>query len=96
MPRYVFGFLHWNWQRCRLATNVHAESKLSEVAQLVPTEPAGWANWGVLALRQRNYDVAADRLNKARGPGPRGTVTSMTCWEFLREIAAIPRKRLPI
>lgn len=55
----------------QVGDDVHAESKLSEVAQLVPTEPAGWANWGVLALRQRNYDVAADRLNKARDLAPR-------------------------
>src|ERR1700690_1415695 len=43
----------------QVGDDVHAESKLSEVTRLVPTEPAGWANWGVLALRQRNYDLAA-------------------------------------
>jgi hypothetical protein len=32
----------------------------------VPGEPAGWANWGILALRQRNYDAAAQRLQKAQ------------------------------
>jgi tetratricopeptide (TPR) repeat protein len=54
----------------QVGDDVHAESKLSEVAQLVPTEPAGWANWGVLALRQRNYDVAAQRLERARDLAP--------------------------
>jgi hypothetical protein len=50
----------------QVGDDVHAETKLSEVAKLVPAEPAGWANWGVLALRQRNYDVAAQRLERAR------------------------------
>jgi Tfp pilus assembly protein PilF len=49
----------------QVGDDVHAESKLAEVTQLAPGEPAGWANWGVLALRQRNYDVAAQRLEQA-------------------------------
>src|SRR5580692_329125 len=55
----------------QVGDDVHAESKLSEVTQLVPAEPAGWANWGVLALRQRNYDLAAYRLERARAMAPR-------------------------
>jgi Tfp pilus assembly protein PilF len=54
----------------QVGDDVHAESKLSEVTQLVPAEPAGWANWGVLALRQRNYDLAAQRLERARDLAP--------------------------
>jgi Flp pilus assembly protein TadD len=54
----------------QVGDDVHAESKLSELTQLVPTEPAGWANWGVLALRQRNYDLAAQRLERARALAP--------------------------
>jgi tetratricopeptide (TPR) repeat protein len=54
----------------QVGDDVHAESKLAEVTQLVPAEPAGWANWGVLALRQRNYDTAAQRLEKARDLAP--------------------------
>jgi Flp pilus assembly protein TadD len=54
----------------QVGDDVHAESKLSELTQLVPTEPAGWADWGVLALRQRNYDVAAQRLERARDLAP--------------------------
>ena len=46
--------------------DVQADSKLQQMTQLVPAEPAGWANWGVLALRQRNYDAAAERFEKAR------------------------------
>jgi tetratricopeptide (TPR) repeat protein len=50
--------------------DVQADAKLQQFTQLAPMEPAGWANWGLLALRQRNYDVAADRLRKARDLAP--------------------------
>ena len=33
----------------QVGDDVRADSKLAEVTQLVPTEPAGWANWGLLA-----------------------------------------------
>ena len=55
----------------QVGDDVHAESKLSEVTQLVPGEPAGWANWGILALRQRNYDTAEQRLDRARDLAPK-------------------------
>lgn len=55
----------------QVGDDVHAESKLSEVTQLVPGEPAGWANWGILALRQRDYDKAAQRFQKARELAPK-------------------------
>ncbi|HSS95469.1 MAG TPA: FG-GAP-like repeat-containing protein [Terriglobales bacterium] len=46
--------------------DIYAEDKLSQFTKMVPNEPAGWANWGVLALRQRNYDLASQRFSKAR------------------------------
>jgi tetratricopeptide (TPR) repeat protein len=55
----------------QVGDDVHAESRLSEVTRLVPAEPAGWANWGILALRQRNYDLAAQRLERARDLAPK-------------------------
>ena len=55
----------------QVGDDVHAESRLSEVTRLVPAEPAGWANWGILALRQRNYDAAAQRLERARDLSPK-------------------------
>jgi tetratricopeptide (TPR) repeat protein len=55
----------------QIGDDVHADSRLSEVTRLVPGEPAGWANWGILALRQRNYDAAAQRLEKARDLAPK-------------------------
>src|ERR1044071_8840263 len=50
--------------------DVQADAKLQQFTQLAPGEPTGWANWGLLALRQRNYDTAAERLNKARDLAP--------------------------
>ena len=46
--------------------DVQADAKLGQFTQLAPGEPAGWANWGLLALRQKNFDVAAERLERAR------------------------------
>src|SRR5271169_1699772 len=54
----------------QVGDDVHADNKLSELTTLVPGEPAGWANWGVLALRQRKLDVAAQRIERARGLAP--------------------------
>ena len=50
--------------------DVQADAKLSQFTQLAPAEPAGWANWGLLALRQRNYDTASERLQRARAEAP--------------------------
>src|ERR1700752_196118 len=46
--------------------DVQADEKLAQFTQLAPAEPAGWANWGVLALRQGNFDTAAQRIERAR------------------------------
>lgn len=50
--------------------DVQADAKLAQFTQLVPGEPAGWANWGLLALRQRNFDAAAERIERARSLAP--------------------------
>ena len=50
--------------------DVHADAKLAQLTTLAPNEPAGWANWGLLALRQRNFEVAAERLERARTLAP--------------------------
>jgi Flp pilus assembly protein TadD len=50
----------------QVGDDVTAESKLAQGTQLAPGEPAGWANWGVLAFRQRNFDVASQRYERAR------------------------------
>src|SRR5271166_3233553 len=50
----------------QVGDDVRAESSLGNAAKLVPSEPAAWANWGILALRQGNFDAAAQRLDRAR------------------------------
>jgi hypothetical protein len=50
----------------QVGDDVRADSSLGQATKLVPAEPAGWANWGILALRQRNFDAAAQRLDRAR------------------------------
>ncbi|HET6645919.1 MAG TPA: FG-GAP-like repeat-containing protein, partial [Pyrinomonadaceae bacterium] len=54
----------------QVGDDVHADSKLAQFTGLAPSEPAGWANWGLLALRQRNFDAAAARLERARALAP--------------------------
>jgi tetratricopeptide (TPR) repeat protein len=54
----------------QVGDDIHAESKLSEMTTLVPGEPAGWANWGILALRQRKLDIAEQRIERARSLAP--------------------------
>ena len=49
----------------QVGDDVRAEASLAEAAKLVPGEPAAWVDWGILALRQRNFDTAAQRFDKA-------------------------------
>ena len=49
---------------------VLARSELDRVVSLVPQEPAGWANLGLLLLRQQELDPAAGRLQKAAALAP--------------------------
>lgn len=54
----------------QVGDDVRADTKLEEATKLVPGEPAGWVDWGVLALRQRNFDAAAQRLDRAHTLAP--------------------------
>jgi Tfp pilus assembly protein PilF len=54
----------------QVGDDIHAEKSLSDVTKLAEGEPAGWANWGVLALRQRKLDDAAQRIERARKLAP--------------------------
>lgn len=47
-----------------------AFNKMNEVSRLFPEEPAAWANLGVYAMRQGNYELAAERLSQARERAP--------------------------
>ena len=53
-----------------MGDDVRADAKLQQATELVPAEPAGWVDWGVLALRQRNFDSAAQRLERAHTLAP--------------------------
>jgi tetratricopeptide (TPR) repeat protein len=55
----------------QVGDDVRAENKLGQATQIAPGEPAVWADWGILALRQRNFDVAAQRLGAARDLAPK-------------------------
>ena len=55
----------------QVGDDVRAERELARATQIVPGEPAAWANWGILALRQRNFDPASDRLEHARSLAPK-------------------------
>ena len=54
----------------QVGDDVHAQDTLAHMTELAPGEPAAWANWGVLALRQRDYDAAAQRFERARKLDP--------------------------
>ena len=54
----------------QVGDDIHAEKNLADVTQMASGEPAGWANWGVLALRQRKLDEAAQRMERARKLAP--------------------------
>jgi len=54
----------------QVGDDVRAESNLGKATQMIPGEPAAWANWGILALRQRSFDSASQRLDRARELAP--------------------------
>lgn len=45
--------------------DARAEEEMTKVTELAPDEPAPWANLGLLALRQREFDSAAQRFERA-------------------------------
>jgi Flp pilus assembly protein TadD len=53
-----------------VGNDVRAESELAQATQLAPGEPAAWTDWGILALRQRNFDPAKERFDRAHALAP--------------------------
>ena len=51
--------------------DLHARKELDHLLQLVPDEAAGWANLGLLLLRQQQVDEASTRLARASELAPR-------------------------
>jgi len=47
-----------------------AEDRLLRATELAPGEPSPWANLGILALRQNEIELAAERLETARALAP--------------------------
>jgi hypothetical protein len=65
----------------QVGDDVRADSTLERATQLAQGEPAGWANWGLLALRQGNFDIAAQRLGRAQKMVPgNDQVHFSNCW----------------
>jgi Flp pilus assembly protein TadD len=56
-----------------VGNDFRAETELSRATRLAPGEPAGWTDWGILALRQRNFDPAKQRLDRAHSLAPRNS-----------------------
>jgi Tfp pilus assembly protein PilF len=50
--------------------DIRAKQRLTQFTELAPGEPAGWANLGILALRQQEFDAAYENLEKARAIVP--------------------------
>ena len=53
----------------QVGDDVRADSTLERATQLAEGEPAGWANWGLLALRQGNFDAAAPKVGASPEAG---------------------------
>ncbi len=85
--------------------DARASDTLKRATEIVAGEPAAWANYGLLAIRQRDYDAAAARLGKAAELAPdsapiaalmgllessRGN-SAAAVTQFERAIAADPR-----
>ncbi|HWS87954.1 MAG TPA: FG-GAP-like repeat-containing protein [Pyrinomonadaceae bacterium] len=54
----------------QVGDDVRAEEKLKEATALAPDEPAAWADLGLLYMRQRRFDEAAQSLERARQLAP--------------------------
>lgn len=50
--------------------DVRAKDKLTLATTIAPGEPASWANLGLLAVRQQEFDTAFEKAEKARSLAP--------------------------
>ncbi len=53
--------------------DVRARQGLQRSTQIAPGEPAGWADLGILQVRQQEYDAAFASVDKARTLAPRNS-----------------------
>jgi hypothetical protein len=50
--------------------DARAQDKLTEATRIAPGEPASWANLGLLAVRQQEFDAAYKDVDQARSLAP--------------------------
>lgn len=50
----------------QVGDDVLADTDLKKATEIAPGEPAAWVDWGILALRQRDFTPAQQRFEKAR------------------------------
>ncbi len=62
--QYVSAF-YVGLSALQVGNDVLADSSLKQATQIAPGEPAAWADWGILALRQRNFTPAQQRFERA-------------------------------
>ncbi len=62
--QYVSSF-YVGLSALQVGNDVLADSSLQKATQIAPGEPAAWADWGILALRQRTFSLANERFNRA-------------------------------
>ena len=54
----------------QVGDDARAVDRLIKVTELVPQEPAAWANLGLLSVRRREFDLASERLSHAVSLAP--------------------------
>jgi len=69
--REAVAAFHTGVAALQTSQEVLAREKLERVTVLVPQEPAGWADVGLLLLRQQEIAPAAEKLEKAASLAPR-------------------------
>jgi tetratricopeptide (TPR) repeat protein len=69
--REAVAAFHTSLAALQTSQDVLARSELERLIQLVPEEPAGYANLGLLLLRQQQIDEGAQRLEKAVSLAPK-------------------------
>ncbi|HEX5708994.1 MAG TPA: FG-GAP-like repeat-containing protein, partial [Pyrinomonadaceae bacterium] len=68
--RQIVSAFYVGLSALQVGDDVRAEAKLKETTALAPEEPAAWANLGLLYLRQRQHDRAAESVERARQLAP--------------------------
>jgi tetratricopeptide (TPR) repeat protein len=61
---------HVSLAAMQTSQEVLARERLERLTQLVPDEPAGWANLGLIFLRQQQVDEAIQRITRASELAP--------------------------